>query len=140
MGCVLSIGELYMGCVLSTGGLYMGCVLSTSELYMGCVLSTGELYMGCVLSTGELYMGCVLSTQAHARLMKVDPAPALAMAGVVDFVSHLDVPGSNVWGTDDEVFASTEVSVFVKSVSVFREHVTVVSGSPPSSSTQKQCL
>ena len=62
-----------------------------------------------VLYTGELYVGCVLSTQAHARLVKVDPAPALAMAGVVDFVSHLDVPGSNVWGAGEEVFASTEV-------------------------------
>ena len=57
-------------------------------------------------------MGCVLSTQAHAKLIKVDPAAALAMEGVVDFVSHLDVLGRNTWGAGDEIFASTKVRDF----------------------------
>ncbi|XP_070199819.1 xanthine dehydrogenase/oxidase-like [Littorina saxatilis] len=61
-------------------------------------------------SQGELYMGCVLSTQAHARLIRVDPAPALAINGVVDFVSHKDIPGSNIWGDGNVVFASDEVT------------------------------
>ncbi|XP_076463872.1 xanthine dehydrogenase/oxidase-like isoform X2 [Babylonia areolata] len=59
---------------------------------------------------GELYMGLVLSTQAHARLLAVDPAPALAMDGVVDFVSCKDVPGKNTWGNGDEIFASDKVT------------------------------
>ncbi|KAK7462501.1 hypothetical protein BaRGS_00038470 [Batillaria attramentaria] len=61
------------------------------------------------VAEGELFMGLVQSTEAHARLVKVDPSPALAMPGVVDFVSHLDVPGKNIWSGDMEAFASKEV-------------------------------
>ncbi|KAK7505488.1 hypothetical protein BaRGS_00003233, partial [Batillaria attramentaria] len=61
---------------------------------------------------GELFLALVLSTKARARLVKVDPSAALAMLGVVDFVTHTDIPGSNSWGLhvkDDVVFAVDEV-------------------------------
>lgn len=59
---------------------------------------------------GELFAAFVLSTQAHARLVKVDPSPGLMMKGVIDFITYLDVPGRNFWGAGgEEVFASTEV-------------------------------
>lgn len=59
---------------------------------------------------GELFAAFVLSKKAHARLVSVDATPALGIPGVVDFVSHKDVPGSNVWGVGEEIFASSEVS------------------------------
>jgi len=43
----------------------------------------------------ELYLAHVVSTKAHARLLNVDPSEALAMSGVVDFVSYKDVPVNN---------------------------------------------
>ena len=43
----------------------------------------------------ELYLAHVVSTKAHARLLDVDPSEALAMSGVVDFVSYKDVPANN---------------------------------------------
>ena len=45
----------------------------------------------------ELYAGLVLSTHAHSHIT-VDPSPALAMEGVVDYVSVSDVPGDNMIG------------------------------------------
>lgn len=55
----------------------------------------------------------MLSSKAHAKLVNVDPLLALKMPGVVDFISHVDIPGKKVWGTfqDDEVFAISEVIV-----------------------------
>lgn len=59
---------------------------------------------------GELYLCLVTSQKAHAKLLKVDPTEALKMPGVVDFISHKDVPGHNTWGViPEESFASTEV-------------------------------
>ena len=46
---------------------------------------------------GELYAGLVLSQHAHAHIT-VDPSAALAMEGVVDYVSVSDVPGQNMIG------------------------------------------
>ncbi|KAH3859121.1 hypothetical protein DPMN_101836, partial [Dreissena polymorpha] len=61
----------------------------------------------------ELYLAFVTSSKAHARILSVDPSEALAMPGVVDYVSHKDVPGHNKWGAvfpdDEEIFASSEV-------------------------------
>ena len=63
----------------------------------------------------ELYLGLVLSQRAHARIVSLDPGPALAMQGVHLFLSAKDLPdGKNEWGPifhDDEVFASSEVRV-----------------------------
>ena len=59
---------------------------------------------------GELYLALVTSKKAHAKLLKVDPTEALKMKGVVDFISHKDVPGHNTWNIlPEEIFASNEV-------------------------------
>ena len=61
---------------------------------------------------GLLHGALVMSTRPYARLLKVDPAPALALPGVVRFVSHKDVPGGNKIGAvvkDEECFATEEV-------------------------------
>ncbi|KAH3859136.1 hypothetical protein DPMN_101852 [Dreissena polymorpha] len=58
-----------------------------------------------LVSSDELYLAFVTSSKAHARILSVDPSEALAMPGVVDYVSHKDVPGHNKWGSmfpDDE--------------------------------------
>ena len=56
----------------------------------------------------ELYGVLVLSTKAHAKILNVDPAPALDLPGVVDWVDHNDLPNpkANWWGAPncDEVF------------------------------------
>ncbi|XP_064622319.1 xanthine dehydrogenase/oxidase-like [Lineus longissimus] len=60
----------------------------------------------------ELYMGLVLSTKAHAKIIKVDPSAALALDGVVHYVDHRDVKGSNKCGghvPDEEIFATEMV-------------------------------
>jgi len=43
-----------------------------------------------------LYGALVMATQAPALVTGIDPAAALAMPGVVDFVSHEDIPGTNL--------------------------------------------
>mmetsp|Transcript_4472 Transcript_4472/g.11222 ORF Transcript_4472/g.11222 Transcript_4472/m.11222 type:complete len:1333 (-) Transcript_4472:294-4292(-) len=62
---------------------------------------------------GGLYAGLVLSSKPHARILSVDPAPALALEGVVAFFDHKDVDGSNKHGAviyDEEVFSSEKVT------------------------------
>lgn len=60
----------------------------------------------------ELYGCLVLSTKAHAKLKNVDPSPALDVPGVVDYVSHKDLPNeqANWWGAPscDEVFFAVD--------------------------------
>jgi xanthine dehydrogenase/oxidase len=62
---------------------------------------------------GELYMGLVLSRRAHARIISVDASTALTMEGVVAYVDHKDVEGSNQFSIaivkDELVFAVDEV-------------------------------
>ena len=67
-----------------------------------------------LLCSGELYLALVQSTKARAKLVRVDPSPALSMPGVVDFISHVDVPGSNTWGVfkDEAIFATEEVNLY----------------------------
>lgn len=64
---------------------------------------------------GTLFAGLVLSAKPHARLVKVDPSPALNMEGVLRFVGAGDVtPERNRIGAvvvDEEVFAIDEVCV-----------------------------
>ena len=62
----------------------------------------------------QLFGRLVLSTQAHARVLSVDPAPALALAGVVSWVDRNDVfsEEANLWGApvrDEVFFAEKEV-------------------------------
>ncbi|KAL4782312.1 Molybdopterin-binding domain of aldehyde dehydrogenase-domain-containing protein [Aspergillus varians] len=60
----------------------------------------------------ELHGALVLSQRAHAKLIEVDFAPALA-AGAVGFVDHTSLPGDkNLWGSivhDEPIFARDEV-------------------------------
>ena len=53
----------------------------------------------------------VASTIAHGKLLSVDASKALAVPGVVAFISAQDVPGSNVEGAfaDEQVFATNVV-------------------------------
>lgn len=48
----------------------------------------------------ELYGAMVLSTKAHAKIKKVDFAPALDLPGVKFWVDHNDLPNpeANWWG------------------------------------------
>ncbi|KAK5112105.1 hypothetical protein LTR62_004447 [Meristemomyces frigidus] len=62
----------------------------------------------------ELYGCLVLSTKPHAKLVSVDPAPALDIPGVIDYVDHRDLPNekANWWGApncDETFFAVDEV-------------------------------
>ncbi|KAI9869720.1 MAG: hypothetical protein M1830_005159, partial [Pleopsidium flavum] len=62
----------------------------------------------------ELYGVMVLSTKAHAKILKIDTAPALNLPGVVDWVDHHDLPNpeANRWGApncDEVFFAVNEV-------------------------------
>ncbi|XP_071497121.1 xanthine dehydrogenase/oxidase-like [Diadema antillarum] len=62
---------------------------------------------------GELYMSFVLSQRAHAKIISVDASSALALDGVLDFVSANDIPGIKKVGgpivADEELFATEEV-------------------------------
>lgn len=60
---------------------------------------------------GELHMALVASTRSHAKIVSIDPSQALALPGVVDFVSAKDVPGTNSLGLKmDTVFAVDKVT------------------------------
>jgi len=56
----------------------------------------------------ELYGVMVLSTKAHAKIVSVDPSPALDLPGVAEWVDRHDLPNpeANWWGAPscDEVF------------------------------------
>ena len=57
-------------------------------------------------------MALVISTEAHANIISVAPSRALQMAGVADYVSAVDVPGTNLFGAierTEEIFATEEV-------------------------------
>ena len=65
---------------------------------------------GCVV--GELSLALVVSSKAHARLISVDASDALQMPGIIDFISHKDVPGKNCFGCivpDQTIFAVDKV-------------------------------
>ena len=61
----------------------------------------------------ELQLALVTSTKASARLVNVDVSAALAMPGVVGFLDHSSVPGSNFVGDSqvEEIFATSEVCI-----------------------------
>lgn len=64
------------------------------------------------LQKNELYGCLVLSTKAHAKLISVDPEPALDLPGVHAWVDHRDLasPEANWWGAPscDEVFFAVD--------------------------------
>jgi xanthine dehydrogenase/oxidase len=59
-------------------------------------------------------MAFVLSTKPNAKILSVDASVALEIPGVLDYIDHRSVPGSNQTGyyiiRDEEIFASEEVS------------------------------
>ncbi|XP_051550621.1 aldehyde oxidase 3-like [Myxocyprinus asiaticus] len=62
--------------------------------------------------TGELFVSMVTSSRAHAKIIAIDASAALAMPGVVTFISATDVPGQNrrLWfNNPEELFAEEEV-------------------------------
>jgi len=73
---------------------------------------TGEaMYLDDMPNTGY-YGAFVGSSKSRARILSVDPAPALALEGVHGYFDHKDVEGKNAWGAiifDEEVFATTDV-------------------------------
>ncbi|KAI9664340.1 MAG: hypothetical protein M1831_002273 [Alyxoria varia] len=60
----------------------------------------------------ELYGVMVLSTKARAKILRVDPSPAMEVPGVVEYVDHKDLPNeeANWWGAPrcDEVFFAVD--------------------------------
>ena len=55
----------------------------------------------------ELQLFPVQSRAAHAKIVSIDPAPALALPGVVAWIAAKNVPGRNAWsigGLPDEAF------------------------------------
>lgn len=61
---------------------------------------------------GELFAALVISTKAHAKILSVDTAAAMALPGVLSYMDHNDIPGEKMWGAviiDQEIFASEKV-------------------------------
>jgi xanthine dehydrogenase/oxidase len=78
--------------------------------------STGEAqYTDDIPYQKNELVGCLLlSTKPHAKLLSIDTSAALDLPGVVDFVSHTDLPNpeANWWGApncDETFFAVDEV-------------------------------
>ena len=66
----------------------------------------------------ELYLALVVSSKAHAEIVDVVITEALSEPGVVDYITHKDVPGSNISGhiqLDEEIFATKTVSYYQSS-------------------------
>ncbi|KAL5009538.1 hypothetical protein ScPMuIL_011843 [Solemya velum] len=63
----------------------------------------------------ELFLAFVRSKRAHAKILSVDNSEALTIPGVVEYIDHRDVQGSNLWGMyspNHEVFASEKVTSY----------------------------
>uniref|UniRef100_A0A671RAV7 Xanthine dehydrogenase/oxidase-like n=1 Tax=Sinocyclocheilus anshuiensis TaxID=1608454 RepID=A0A671RAV7_9TELE len=61
----------------------------------------------------ELHLALVTSIKAHALIKSIDTSDALAVPGVVAFISAKDIPGSNLTGPvvyDETVFADDKVT------------------------------
>lgn len=67
-------------------------------------------------------MGLVLSSRAHAKILSVDPAKALAMKGVVGFFSAKDLPDkNNITGPvlhDEEIFRKETVTAVGQTIAI----------------------
>jgi CO/xanthine dehydrogenase Mo-binding subunit len=59
---------------------------------------------------GMLYASMVVSPHAHARIRDIDPAPALALDGVVSVLTFKDIPGAKYYGVirKDQPFLAEE--------------------------------
>src|SRR5438128_1531451 len=62
---------------------------------------TGEFaYSSDLFAVGMLWGHTVRSPHAHARILGIDPAEALAMPGVHAVLTHEDVPGQKTYGLE----------------------------------------
>ncbi|KAK3105888.1 hypothetical protein FSP39_007988 [Pinctada imbricata] len=82
----------------------------------GIPLTTGEaIFVDDLPSySNELFLCHVGSDRAHAKVISVDPSPALKIPGVVDYVGHKDVPGRYDFGVvtkDVRLFANGEEAI-----------------------------
>ncbi|MFZ5587170.1 MAG: xanthine dehydrogenase family protein molybdopterin-binding subunit [Thermodesulfobacteriota bacterium] len=85
-------------------------ILGTSPIRTGArERALGQTRFGVDLGQpGDLFLACVRARQAPARILAIDPAPALALAGVARVFTAADVPGINRLGiipvTKDQEF------------------------------------
>ena len=83
---------------------------------------TGEAqYVDDVACEGALFAALVSSEEAHAKVLSVDPAAALAHDGVVAYFDYRDIPGDNDCGAvfhDEEIFASKEVLCYGQPIGI----------------------
>ncbi|MCL1693033.1 MAG: xanthine dehydrogenase subunit D, partial [Actinomycetia bacterium] len=64
---------------------------------------TGNFAYASDLSSEDMLWGATLrSPHAHARLLKIDTSPALAMAGVRAVLTQDDVPGEPLFGQEEQ--------------------------------------
>ncbi|XP_030628407.1 aldehyde oxidase 6 isoform X1 [Chanos chanos] len=64
-------------------------------------------------SDGELFLVLVTSSKAHAKITNIDVSEALKIPGVVDVITHKDIPGKKCRtfsGYDEELLADSEVT------------------------------
>ncbi|KAJ1919160.1 hypothetical protein IWQ60_007308 [Tieghemiomyces parasiticus] len=105
----------------SSGLQFYAAVQDTSEVSQprphlsGLTHTTGETHYTDDIPpvTRELYGAPVLAGPARAKILRIDPAPALALPGVIRFFGHGDVPGTNLLGPiaqDECLFAENEVN------------------------------
>lgn len=81
----------------------------------GTALYTDDLYQRMV---GVLHAYPVQSTHAHARILSLDPTPALKVPGVVRVITAADIPGVNDQGTkhDEPMIPPEEVMFYGQAV------------------------
>lgn len=73
---------------------------SSQPRYRGAELVLGEKpFIGDMRIEGMLHGGLLLAAHPRARVLRIDPAPALAMPGVVRVLTAADVPGRRFLGT-----------------------------------------
>ena len=91
--------------------------------------------MAVFVTVGELHVALVTSTKASARLVNVDASAALAMPGVVGFLDHSSIPGSNLTGSSkvEEIFASTQVCILLAGLTM----IMIIIGNSDSDSDSK---
>lgn len=77
---------------------------------------TGEFrYANDLWAAGMLWGATLRSPHAHARILRIDTTPALAMAGVHAVLTHEDVPGRAMYGLEhpDQPVLASEVVRYV---------------------------
>ena len=86
--------------------------------------TTGEFeYASDLGAAGMLWGHTARSPHAHARVIEVDIAPALAMPGVHAVLTHSDIPGQKTYGLefpDQPVLAIDRVRFFGEPVAAGR--------------------